>query len=245
MIGDVLLRRLQLIGELDDQDRRALLDIRGERRSLRPGEDCLMEGDRPTESVVVLAGLLQRYKLVPQGGRQVHAFYLAGETPSLETIPMEVMDNNLAAVSASEIGAISHAELNRVMEARPRVRMLIWRETLIQGAMFREWLTRNSRLLAHEQLAHFFCEMMTRARAAGVARGDSCELPISQQDLAEALGLAPVHVNRTLQILQASDLLSFRGGVLTVPDLDRLAEAAQFDPTYLHLAGPSGVRRPQ
>lgn len=121
------------------------------------------------------------------------------------------------------------------MDESPRVRTLIWRETLVQGAVVREWLTRNSQMLAHAQMAHLFCEIMTRARPAGLNRGTACDLPISQEDLADALGMTPVHVNRTLQVLRSTGSVDFRGGVLTVPDLDELMEAADFDPSYLHL----------
>jgi CRP-like cAMP-binding protein len=121
------------------------------------------------------------------------------------------------------------------MEAHPKVLALIWRETLVQGAIFREWLMRNSQKLAHSQMAHFFCEVFTRAKAAGVNRGDACDLPITQEDLADALGMSIVHVNRTLMILRAGELLEFRGGVLTVKDWEKLVQVAEFDPGYLHL----------
>ena len=148
---------------------------------------------------------------------------------------MEVMDNSLAATAPSVIGVIPHRELDRVMDAYPQVLRLVWRETLVQGAIFREWLMRNSLMLAHEQMAHFFCEIMLRARATGTAEGDSCALPMTQEDLADALGVTPVHVNRTLQVLRAGKLLEFRSGRLTVPDWHRLAEIADFDPMYLHM----------
>ena len=83
------------------------------------------------------------------------------------------MDNSLAAAAPSQVGIVPHSELFRVMDARPKVLALIWRETLVQGAIFREWLMRNSQMLAHAQMAHFFCEVMTRARAAGATLATS------------------------------------------------------------------------
>jgi CRP-like cAMP-binding protein len=101
--------------------------------------------------------------------------------------------------------------------------------------VFREWLMRNSQMLAHAQMAHFFCEMLLRAKVAGVAQGDTCDLPITQQDLAEALGMSAVHANRTLMILRDGGLADLRGGRLHVLNWDKLVEAAEFDPGYLHL----------
>ncbi|HEX9932378.1 MAG TPA: Crp/Fnr family transcriptional regulator [Allosphingosinicella sp.] len=234
-IGGVIEKRLGLIGELDAQDAAALRTLDGEVRDVARGEDLLREGDRPGTSVVVVSGLLYRYNLSAQGRRQIHSVYIASDTPSLETIHLDYMDNNLGALAPSRVGIVTHDELHRVMEERPKLRALIWRETLVQASIFRLWLMRNSQMLAHTQVAHFFCELMTRARAAGVADGDTLELPITQEELGDALGMTGVHVNRTLMILRTGGLIEFRSGRLKVLDWERLAETAEFDPSYLHL----------
>jgi CRP-like cAMP-binding protein len=237
-IGGVLARRLGQIGELDEEDLAALHSLSGELRDVARGEDLLVDGDeRPTESVFVVSGLLQRYNVTGEGKRQIHSFYLPGDTPCLETLHLDYMDNNLGAAAPSRVAAVSHAELHRVMEERPQVRALIWRETLVQGGLFRVWLMRNSQMLAHAALAHFFCEMLTRARAAGLSDGASMDLPLIQEDVADALGMTSVHVNRTLSLLRTGNLADFRGGRLTVHDPARLAEIGEFDPRYLHLRG--------
>jgi CRP-like cAMP-binding protein len=240
VIGEIFVKHLGLIGELSGEDKAALMSLRGEIRDVRRGEDLLTLGERPTESVCVISGMLHRYKINAEGKRQIHSFYLPGDTPCLETLPIEVMDNSLAATTASRVGVVPHPELFRVMSERPQVLHLLWRETLVQAAVFREWLMRNSQLLAHAQLAHFFCEIMVRARAHGIARDGSCELPITQEDLGDALGMSAVHVNRTLMVLRAGGLVEFQGGVLTVADLERLCEVAEFDPSYLHLHALGG-----
>jgi hypothetical protein len=94
---------------------------------------------------------------------------------------------------------------------------------------------RNSQMLAHAQMAHLFCEMMLRSKAYGLAEGDTCNLPVTEEDLACALGMSTVHVTRTLMLLRSAGLAEFRDGRLTVRDTEKLAELAAFDPTYLHL----------
>jgi CRP-like cAMP-binding protein len=145
------------------------------------------------------------------------------------------MDNNLAAVVDSEVAEIPHDALYRVIDERPEARKLLWRQTLVQGAIFREWLMRNSKLPAHASLAHFFCEMFTRARAAGLADGQSCALPMTQEHLADAVGLTAVHTNRTLQVLRDTGSVEWRNGLLTVSNWDQLTQIADFNPSYLHL----------
>jgi CRP-like cAMP-binding protein len=235
MIGDIIIKHLELIGSLSDEDRQALRGIRGEIREVARGEDVLRQGDHPKEAVVVVSGLLQRYTVSPQGDRQIHSFYIPTDTPCLETLHIDVMDNALATVTASRVAFVPHAELYTIMDAHPRVLALIWRETLVQAAIFREWLMRNSKMLAHVNMAHFFCEMMIRAKAAGIARGNSCDLPITQEELGDALGMTSVHVNRTLAMLRTGGLVEFRSGVLTALDWDKLVDTAEFDPSYLHL----------
>src|SRR3954451_25216046 len=153
MIGEIFVKHLGLIGTLSDEDRAALLSLRGEIRDVARGEDVLRQGERPSHSVVVISGLLQRYTLTPQGTRQIHSFYLPTDTPCLETLHIDVMDNALATLAPSRLGFVAHTDLLRVMEDSPKVMSLIWRETLVQAAIFRKWLMRNSQMLAHASMA--------------------------------------------------------------------------------------------
>ena len=235
MIAETVLTRLRLIGPLSPEDEAAVLALPGRLQILKPGEPALREGEHPTVSVVVLSGFMQRFTLTPTGARQIHSFYLPNDTPSFEAVPMERMDNTLAAVTRCEVGVITHKAILELMEDRPAVRKLIWRETLVQAAMVRAWLMRNGQMLAHAKLAHLFCEIMARARAVGLTQGDSFDLPITQEHLADALGMSAVHVNRTLAVLRAGGLVEFQGGRVIVPDPGKLAEVAEFDPSYLHL----------
>jgi CRP-like cAMP-binding protein len=234
-IGDTLAEHLSCIGELSDDDRKAILRLEGEIRPLRRHADILTAGQVPNFSVVLIRGLLYRYSARPDGAHQIHSFYLPGDTPSLETIHIDYMDNNLGAVVDSTIGIIPHEDLHRLMSERPKVLSLIWRESLIQAAVFREWLLRNSQLPAHSAMAHLFCEIFMRARASGRAEADSCDFPVTQEMLAAALGLTSVHVNRTLQLLRETGMVDHKGGRLFVHDFERLAATAEFDPHYLHL----------
>ncbi|HEY0044761.1 MAG TPA: Crp/Fnr family transcriptional regulator [Allosphingosinicella sp.] len=234
-IGAVMEHHLGLIGRLDPDDVAALYTLKGEIRDVVRGDDLLVAGeDHPRISVIVIRGLLYRYTLTPGGKRQIHSFYLSTDTPSLETLMLDYMDNNLAAAAPSRVAVVPHSELLRVMADRPNLLKLIWRETLVQAAIVREWLARNSQMLAHVQLAHFFCEMLTRAEAAGIAEGDGFDLPITQEDLADALGMTAVHVNRTLTMLRTGGLVEFRGGRVSVWDRERLSDIAEFDAAYLH-----------
>lgn len=245
MIGEALLKHLSCIGKLSSEDAAALLRLKGEVRTLPKGKDILAAGDAPNCCVVLLKGFLCRHGWKRDGTRQVHSFYIPTDAPSLETLHIGYLDNNLGAVVQSTIGIVPNAEVFRVMEERPQVLSLIWRETLIQAAVFREWLMRNSTLPADAAMAHLFCEMYLRADAAGLLLGNSCEMPTTQEMLGQALGLTAVHVNRTLQHLRDGGLVDHRNGRLYVHDIRRLMELGEFDPQYLHLNNRGSVRRPR
>ena len=235
MIGRALLAHLLSIGDLSPEDRDAVLRVKGEVRALKRHEDVVKAGDKPTAAVVVLRGFLQRYVSRRDGSRQIHAFYIPTDAPSLESLQLEVMDNSLCAIVPSTVGIVPHGELHEIMRGRPHLLRLIWRSSLIQAAMFREWLMRNSRLPADAAMAHLFCEIFVRSKAAGLVEDGSCDMPVTQEMLADALGLTGVHVNRTLQTIRDTGMVEHKNGRLIVHDFPRLAGYADFDPAYLHI----------
>jgi CRP-like cAMP-binding protein len=234
-VCEALARHLACIGDLAEDDRRAILALPSEVRELPRLRDVLRTGDHPTQVVVVLDGFLYRHTIGHNGARQIHSFYMAPEAPCLETLYLDVMDNNLGATADTRIGLIPHADIYRIIDERPGIRKLMWRQTLVQAAIFRQWLMRNSTMPAHSAMAHFFCEMFTRARAARSIDGDRCALPITQEMLADSLGVTSVHANRTLMTLRETGAVEWRSGTLEIRDWDRLSVIGQFDPAYLHL----------
>ena len=235
MIGEALAKHLCRVGELTREDRQAVLGVKGEVRPVRRHEDIVKTGSSPTFSVLLLRGFLQRYGSRRDGSRQIHSFYIAGDAPSLESIHLDRMDSSICAIVSSEVALIPHGELLALFAQRPAVEALVWRSSLSQSSLFREWLTRNSRLPADGAMAHLFCEMYVRSKAAGLVDQNSCDMPLTQEMLADALGLTGVHVNRTLQSLRETGLVDHKAGRLYVHDLRKLANFGDFDPQYLHL----------
>ena len=120
---------------------------------------------------------------------------------------------------------------------------LIARAGVLQGSIYRQWLMRNSTQPAHASMANLFCEIYARADAAGLVDNGCCDLPVTQENLGEVLGLTGVHVNRTLQLLRHLGLVELKLGRLVIHDFDELAKLAEFDPSYLHFRGAAGSLR--
>jgi CRP-like cAMP-binding protein len=129
---------------------------------------------------------------------------------------------------------IPHEALRAMTRERPMVAEALWRETLIDAAVFREWIVNVGRRSAVMRLAHLLAEIGRRLQALGLAPGDRFELPMTQLDIADALGLTPVHINRVVQELRREGLLELRKQSVYLPDLPRLKELGDFDDLYLH-----------
>ncbi|MDB5452016.1 MAG: Crp/Fnr family transcriptional regulator [Caulobacteraceae bacterium] len=129
------------------------------------------------------------------------------------------------------------------MRERPNLAAAFWRDTLVDAAVFREWLAGVGQRSATQRIAHLFCEVFVRMHAVGLAPGLSFQLPITHAELADALGLSTVHVNRVLQELKAAGLISYRGPDIRIENWERLQEMGEFDPTFLHLKAARQKRR--
>jgi CRP-like cAMP-binding protein len=208
-------------------------------RELAPNEDFIRQGDDPRASAVVMNGWVARYHLLPNGSRQYLSFHAAGDWPDAQGLFLDRMDYAVCAIGPAVLACIPHKELIRAFDRRPPFAFAVWRETLVDAAIFREAITNNSARSKAARMAHLFCELFYRARIAGLVSDDALELPVSLPQLGEALGMAIATVNRTLSELRASRTMEFRVGKLSIRDWPKLCTIGQFDPTYLHLKRPA------
>jgi CRP-like cAMP-binding protein len=118
--------------------------------------------------------------------------------------------------------------------SRPAIRIAMWIDTLIDSSIFREWVVNVGRRDSRTRISHLLCELATRLKANGHGDGDAFDLPLTQEQLADATGLTAVHTNRTLQKLRREGLIHLNSGSLKILDWDKLREAGDFDELYLH-----------
>ena len=144
------------------------------------------------------------------------------------------MDHDLVALVPSILGFINHTALRALTRAKPNVAELLWRDTLIDSAIFREWIVNVGQRPAPNRFAHMIVELRERLAVVGMVVGASFEMPLTQEQLGEAMGITPVHANRIVKQLRDEDVLDFHRGRVTVRDESRLQELADFDRRYLH-----------
>jgi CRP-like cAMP-binding protein len=191
------------------------------------------EGERPTQCCLLVDGFVCRAKTMA-GKRQILSIHIPGDIPDLQSLHLHVMDHDVTTLSRSVVGFIPHDALRALTREQPLVAEALWRKTLLDAAMFREWIVNVGRRSAVVRLAHLLSEIGTRLQAIGLAAGDRFELPMTQLDIADALGLTPVHINRVVQELRRDGLLEMRKHAVFLPDLPRLKKLGDFDDLYLH-----------
>lgn len=197
--------------------------------------DIVREGDRPRTVNLVLDGFACRYKTLEDGRRQILNFLLPGDICDPRVFILKEMDHSIAALSPLRIAEPSGESVVELAERYPRMAQALWWSAMVEEAIAREWIVNVGQRTAAERMAHLLCELFVRLRAVGLTAEDSCDLPMTQIELADALGLSAVHTNRTLQELRSLRLIVWKGRRLTIPDLRSLQTLAMFNPNYLHL----------
>ena len=235
-----LTRKLEQFTRLSADDKEALERIAGLKvMRLGPRDDLIREGDKPTHLNLILEGWACRYKVLEDGRRQITAFLVPGDMCDLRMFILKEMDHSLGALSPLTVAEIPSDAMLEVTHRSPRLSHALWWNSLVEEAIAREWITVVSQREALERMAHLFCELLLRLRSVGLTResqdGHSFELPVTQEQLADATGMTTVHVNRTLQQMREQGLIIWRGRTVTIPDLEALQAIALFNSNYLHL----------
>ena len=239
---NLLIKQLEQFGPLSDEEKQALAGALSQTKDVERDEDIVVERERAAECKVVIEGFCCRYKLLPSGKRQIMSFQIPGDIVDLQGFLFGDLDHSVATLTPCKVALLPYKALFEITDAYPRVARALWRTTMVDAAVFREWIVGLGRRSAYQRIAHVLSEVFVRLHAVGLTQDSSYELPVSQAELGDALGLSTVHVNRTLQELRRNGLIELRGGRLHIKDRDALKRAGQFDPHYLRVQ-PATVRQ--
>src|SRR6202789_2665568 len=234
-MNNPLLRKLSNFAALSEEESTAVVDSCRDVRDVGAREDVISQGDRTGGVKLLLDGFACRYKMLEDGRKQIVAYFVPGDLCDLRVFILQRMDHSIGGIAPSLVATIAPDNVLKLMHTYPALTRALWWSTLVEEAIAREWIVNVGQRNALERTAHLFCELLYRFRAVGLNEGLSCTLPLTQVELAETLGLSPVHVNRTLQELRRQKLITLEGGTLTIQDLEALKEVSFFNPDYLHL----------
>lgn len=228
-------RKLQLWMKLDQQDEDAILALPHSVRKLGAGQYIVRDGEKPTHSCLLLAGFAYRHKVTGDGNRQIMSIHMKGDVVDLQNSLLRRSDHNVQALTNITVALIPVKNIRELAFDRPNVGKAMWYETLVDASIFREWTLNVGRRHAPERTAHMLCEFALRLQVAGLGEQLHYELPMTQNELADALGMTSVHVNRTLKALEAQGLIERTRRSVVIPDWKALAKVGDFDPNDLHL----------
>ena len=232
---DLLVRKLEAHSRLDEEDRQAILALPCTRKTLEPSTYVVREGDAPELCAVLVSGFAYRQKLTGDGNRQILAVHIPGEALDFQNAFLNVADHNVQTLTRADLAFIPRIELQKLARSRPAVGQAILMATLVEASIFREWILNIGRRDALARLAHVLCEFAIRLEAQGLADENGYELPMTQEQLADTLGLTPVHVNRTIKALEAQGYIARDKRRVSFPNWREMRDVADFNQRYLHL----------
>src|SRR6476620_5433192 len=241
---ELLVRKLDQWNPLSEDDRKAARLLPFTRRQLEAGDHVVWDGDRPQHACLLLSGFAYRYKVAGNGGRPILSIHMKGDIVDLQNSLLGIADHNVQMLTPGEVAMIPVEQVRELAFRHPAVGMAMWYETLVEGSIFREWVLNIGRRAARTRIAHLLCEFALRLEVADLGQHTAYELPITQEQLADAVALTSVHVNRTLMKLQQEGLITRTKRIISIVDWKKLAEVADFEPRYLHLDRPKRLPAP-
>jgi len=230
-----LVDKLSLRDRLTPEEVAALDQVLGAPYEVPAGADIVRQHTRPQQSTLLISGFSARYTTLEDGARQITEINVAGDFIDLHSLLMKQMDHGVLALTDCVVAQAAHTRLIQLTERHPHLGRLLWLDTIIDAAIHRQWLVAMGRRSGLGHLAHLVCELYLRLQAAGQAGDLTFDLPLTQTVLGDALGLSTVHVSRLITELRGEGVVSWSGGRIRILDWYRLAEIAEFDPTYLRL----------
>lgn len=231
-----MLRKLEQWTSLDEDDRAAVLALPHTLHDVDAGKYIVREGNKAENSCLLRSGFAYRHKIIGDGGRQIVAIHMAGDMVDLQNSLLKVADHSVQALTDAKIALIPRNAILELARSRPAVGEAMWLDTLVDGSIFREWIANVGRRDSRARTAHVLCEFALRQEVAGLGERGRYDLPMTQDQLADVLGLTPVHVNRTLKSLEADGLIARNKRSVTIASWENLRKAGDFNPAYLHLA---------
>ena len=231
---NAFISRLARGGEFDEQDCAVLERMTRGAAQVPADRQLQSEGDPPQVLHIVLDGLACRYKILPDGRRQILAFLVPGDPCDFSVFLLPQFDHNLATLAPSVVASVPRQEIEAALAERPALARAFAFSTVLDMSVLREWLVNVGRRNAYERMAHLLWEMYLRHALVGKVSEDAFHLPLTQADLADALGLSTVYVNKTITRLRSSGIIETDRRQIRILKPDELSAIAGFDCSYLH-----------
>lgn len=241
-MANPFIRRLSQLVPLRDGELACLAGLCEQIRDVPAKRYLARNGDRLTSFPVILSGWAVVFQILRDGGRQITRILLPGDAVGYDSPPPGSALEEAVTLSGCKVANIRHADMAEAVERFPAIGEALRAYGRQDNAVLSSWVINVGRRDALERLTHLMCETRYRLAMIEPRPGNTIHFPLTQDDLADALGLTPVHVNRKLQQLRMDGLISLRSRQLTFHDLHALEQLAGFDGAYLDQRPMAGGR---
>lgn len=241
------LKRLLVNSDVTFENLRRFDRLCDHENSFAPKAYVLRYGDPLKRFPVLLEGWAVRYQILPDGSRQIVSLMLPGDTCYYGLSPAATATDEIVAVSPCRVAWVSQTDFADLLKESEPIDRAFKEYGRLMHAILTSWIISMGRRNAVQRMAHFLCEAHRRLADIAPDDPDLIEFPLTQEDIADILGLTPVHVNRKLQQLRREGLIRLDGKELELLDREGLRQKAGFDRLYLATGLPSatGARQPQ
>lgn len=237
------LAKLERRRSLPPHERDAFLELPAVQRHIKPHELVLKEGKTADHCVFVLHGLISRQK---SANRVSHIISInfPGDAVDMQTLFFRETDHTLVAHEPTTIVEVPHGAIIEFCDRNPFAAKMLWHDTLVDSAVFREWAMNIGHRRAPQRIGFLLLEFEARLAAVGRSCDGIFEINLTQQELASALGLSLVHMNKSLRRLREEKMIATRGREIHILDKPRLVKMVGFDPNYLQIETAPAFDKP-
>ncbi len=224
---------------LSDSDKAAVLELPSEINQFARNRYIIKDGQTSEYCTVPVSGLAFRYKITSKGSRQIVAVIYPGDIIEFHQVFSGVTDHSVQALTQCDVAFIHQVAFRALVFTRPAIANALTINTLIDASIYREWIVNIGRRDARAKVAHFICEFASMLDAKSTEPSQPYRLPMTQEQIGDAVGLTGIHVNRTMRGLIKDGLLQQAHRVITIPSWDLLKAESGFNRRYLNLEAPA------
>lgn len=220
------LHRPELLGALERGEAVLTRAMAPNAKTFKPGERIIGEGEPHGFVYWLRTGWVARTRRLPDERNQIIAIFLPGDFFGVKTIFLVKQPDALEALSAVTVEFLEHREVLHLAQQDPDVGIRLWWQICEDQRRLHSWVTGLGRGNAEERIAAMLLDFRIRLRRSGLA-GESFRLPMTQQQMADYLGLTVVHVNRVMRRLRETGAISISKGVMTMRDMQAIEQLAR------------------
>lgn len=228
------LRELRFFSSLDEETVRSIEAARTGTRHMRDGDIVCSEGEATRQAFTMFDGYAIRYRLLPDGERQVLQFVLPGDFLFANSAADPKWSETVEVVDHAVLCSLSAPALSKLFGRRIEMAHALAQIQEAENRVLEEHVTDLGQRPGMDRVARLLLELFSRQQSRGLTAGDRCFLPFRQEQLGDAVGLTAVHVSRIHSRLREAGLMSIERRWLVVPSYERAAREFDFEPAFMH-----------